>query len=191
MFFVNNGRQLLTKSEYWPWNEEEYAPMPDGHMVYTYHLYNTAVYAYLEDFNYKMTDEELKEALLGDLDPKTIGVQWPIEVETRVSSPIKLYSQDSTMYANNLGVYARSGEKLFDFNMPMDDLTSNYRFGFSKDNSFFYIDFIPVAPAIPELNRRFIFPLNPELIIQRINNAHEPMSIAQLTNEDKARFLIE
>ena len=43
---------------------------------------------------------------------------------------------------------------------------------------------------MPELDRRWIFTLNPELIISKINNYSKLGSIAKLNEEDKKRFLI-
>ncbi|WP_411895116.1 toll/interleukin-1 receptor domain-containing protein [Winogradskyella sp. A2] len=191
LFFLDNGDKVLTESQYWPWDPEEFRPMSDGHDEFYYHSYKTEAWPYIEDLQNQMTDSGLKTLLFGDLLPEKLNIRWPLDIKTRVSSPIKFYSTDSIMYANNLGVYLKNGERLFKFDMPMDDLTSNYRFGFSEDNQFFYVDFYPVAPEIPELERRFIFPLHPELIIHRLNTMFLPDEMAELTEEDKKRFLIE
>ncbi|MCK0179284.1 toll/interleukin-1 receptor domain-containing protein [Flavobacteriaceae bacterium S0862] len=189
--FIDRSKQILTESMYVPWNAEEHSPMGDGHEKYFYHLYDTEATAFVEDLGISLNEHQLREEIFHSQSLDTLNIEWPPKLKSYSrSSPVKKYNNDSTLYITNIGVFNNEDEQIIDLVMPWDDLSSNYEYQFSDDSNFIFINFRPFAPPIPELDRRWIFTLNPELIISKINNYSKFGTIEKLNEEDKKRFLI-
>ncbi|NKI30349.1 toll/interleukin-1 receptor domain-containing protein [Croceivirga thetidis] len=84
--------------------------------------------------------------------------------------------------ANFLGVFNASGDLLIKLNLFWID-NSGVSYSFSEDGEFFRVAYFDGTERV--------FALNPEFIIDRLNDTETMGHVAKLSSEDKERFLIE
>lgn len=98
-------------------------------------------------------------------------------------SHLEYISNENTNYsANFLGVFNADGDELIKLNLFWID-NSGVSYSFSEDGRFFRVAYLDGTERV--------FSLDPEFIINRINDVETMGSIARLTNADKERFLID
>jgi len=84
--------------------------------------------------------------------------------------------------ANYQGVFNADNDLLIQLNLDIID-NPGVAYCFSSDDEFFKVSYLDGLQRI--------FPLNPEFIIERINNTEIMGTIAGFTEEEKSRFLIQ
>lgn len=102
---------------------------------------------------------------------------------TAFHSGLDYITNDANDYsANFLGVFNANGDELIKLNLFWID-NSGVSYSFSENGNFFRVAYLGGTERV--------FSLDPEFIINRINDSETMGNIAKLSAEDKERFLIE
>jgi len=195
--FSDDNQYFITQSHTLSWTD------PDGHGVESgsvTHLWKTEPFPYIEIHN--SSSKFQNNSIVGgyymvpdaaDLDKYT-WFHYAQAIRDRqnklvtrfadahgvtemiVASPQKKY------LLNNRGVFNKEKELLIDLSAYWFEVPS-IAYCFSEDDKFFKISL--------EDERERIFPLDPEFILERINNPEIMGNIAELDKKDINRFLIE